>query len=373
MLYCFSFKNLKGNKRVNAEIEEAMRLDVFIYYDKDKDVFLDKDDNPVDIKNKEVIPITGILQMKDLFNALMRHEAILLNSLNDINIVKEWYKHIITKRKIVSFKGKMLNDTNFLEYLKTVFNKDQVFLKTKEKDYNGTIDFSLLFDPESDLRKAFEYHQDDEFILSDVVNLNNDEYGRIEYRIFVMKGKIMNISRVVDEVYHPVDSDAIDYVMQVLDNLPDLFPTTFVIDIFKHDNVFDILEFNPFEGSGKYLYNSIFTFSDDLIHEDIENVPNERKYLELTYDFVEKKLTPSTLKDVKGTFAKDLSDIERFGERVNGMVFVEGFSGKINLSALLGSMQTIETDEELFGTPKEEEKSLDEIINEINLSLKKNK
>ena len=64
---------------------------------------------------------------------------------------------------------------------------DKVFLKTKKKDFNGLIDLTELFDKESDLRKAFSYHQDEEFIISEKVDVNQDEIGKEEYRVFIYK------------------------------------------------------------------------------------------------------------------------------------------------------------------------------------------
>ena len=112
----------------------------------------------------------------------------------DINKVEEWYNYFETQRLIVPFTGKDLQDPEFLSYLYEVFNRNpEVFLKTKKKDFNGIIDLTELFDKNSDLRKAISYHEDEEFILSEKVEVNQDELGQEEYRVFIYKNRIIGL------------------------------------------------------------------------------------------------------------------------------------------------------------------------------------
>ena len=103
-------------------------------------------------------------------------------------MVEEWYNHIVTKRNMISFPGSMLNDPELLTYIYEVFGHNpEVFLKTAKKDYNGIIDLTELYEEESDLRKAIKLHEDEEFILSEKVEVNEDEIGKEEYMSLPIK------------------------------------------------------------------------------------------------------------------------------------------------------------------------------------------
>ena len=354
MLYCFNDKNFDNLPRTNREIAYALEHNCFIYYDEKTNVFKDYNDNIVEVNGIKVIPSSFVLQLPNMINALIKNGAIIPNTLEDINKVEEWYNYFETQRLILPFTGKDLKDPEFLSYIYEVFSKNpEVFLKTKKKDFNGIIDLTELFDKDSDLRKAISYHEDEEFILSEKVEVNQDELGQEEYRAFIYKNRIMNISRITDSTYHHIPEDLIEYIYSILERRPLSFPSTFVLDIFSYQHLYDILEMNPFEASGKYLYNSIFSFSEDLTHQNIEHIPEEKDKSEVSYD-IEENLIPSTLKRVQGTFAKDYDDIKRFGDRVDGFVHIHGLpSGvKIDLNELFKNAVLMEDDLDLTSDDK---------------------
>lgn len=353
MLYCFNAKHFSDNERTNKEIEYAISKKVFIYYDEESNVFKDENDNEVDVTNKEVFPVSFIFQLPALIKALTEKGAIIPNTIDQIHKVEEWYNYIETNRHMISFTGDMLNNLEFLNYIYQVFGKNpEVFLKTVKKDYNGIVDLTELYEEESDLRKAIKLHEDDEFILSEKVEVNEDEIGQEEYRIFIYKGKIMNISRITDTVYHTIPESLIEYVEELLTRITDNFPDSFVLDIFSYQHMYDVLECNPIEASGRYLYNSVFSISEDLQHINIESIPQEKDSTKVSYSTKE-TMKPSTLVKVQGSFAKDYDDIKRYGKRVEGFVHIYGLPEgiKIDLDSLLSSMTTIDEDSKLEDTP----------------------
>lgn len=348
MLYCFNDKNFDNLPRTNREIAYALEHNSFIYYDETENVFKDYNDNIVEVNGIKVIPSSFVLQLPNMINALIKNGAIIPNTLEDISKVEEWYNYFETQRLIVSFTGKDLQNQEFLSYISEVFSKNpEVFLKTKKKDFNGIIDLTELFDKDSDLRKAISYHENEEFIISEKVEVNQDELGQEEYRVFIYKNRIMNISRITDSTYHQIPEDLIEYIYSVLERRPSDFPSTFVLDIFSYQHLYDILEMNPFEASGKYLYNSIFSFSEDLTHQSIEQIPAEKDKSEVSYE-KEERLVPSTLKKVQGSFAKDYDDIKRYGKRIEGFVHIYGLPEgiKINIDDLFANA-TIFSDDDL--------------------------
>jgi hypothetical protein len=254
---------------------------------------------------------------------------------------------------MISFTGDMLNDQELLTYIYEVFGKNpEVFFKTAKKDFNGIVDLTELYEEESDLRKAIKLHEDEEFILSEKVPVNEDEIGRQEYRIFIYQGRIMNISRITDTTYHTIPEDLIEYIEELLTSIPHNFPKSFVLDVFSYGHMYDILECNPIEASGRYLYNSVFSISQDLLHTNIESIPEEKDSTQVSYS-AEETMKPSTLVKVQDSFAKDYDDIKRYGKKVEGFVHIYGLPEgiKIDLDSLLSSMTTIDEDSKLEDTP----------------------
>lgn len=349
MYICFHDKYILESDELNNEIERAISENRFIYYNYNKEYFADYNDQKVDLQGKEVIPNTDIDHLEDLITKLTAEGAIIPNSLSNINNILRWYKFISPKRIYLSFTGEMLKDKDFLTYLFQTFNKDsEVFLKTVTKDFNGIVALADFFNENSDLRKAFSYHDSTEFIVSPKVNIDYDELGKIEYRAFIHNRKVLNISRITDEVYHRIPEKVLDFIESTIKLLPDNFPNSFVLDVFSYNGILDILEFNPIEDSGKYLYNSIFENSTDLLHENIENIPCEKDKTKVGYEAKE-ALAPSTTINRVGSFAKDYSDVQKFGERVNGYVYFSGSSeGKIDINSILTRKFDLITDEDFF-------------------------
>lgn len=378
MIYCFNFSKV-SIPSVQREIDRAKKEDSFLYYDSKKKNFLDQDGRVVSVDGLSVMPVSGVLQLPDMIRALSDGNACIPNTLEEIDQVENWYHFIEPNRNIISFLGKDLQEDSFLTYLIEFYHgQDEVFLKTKKKDFNGVVKLEDLLNSESDLRKAFSYHLEDEFLLSNKVSIDSDEFGSIEYRGFVLNNRIMNVSRILDSTYHYIPQEVIDYFYQVIDSLPNDFPYSYVLDVFSHDHQYDILEFNPIETSGKYLYNSIFDFSDDLLHQDIENVSEEKDKSELSYSVTEHKI-PSTVTEINHTFAKDYSDIQQFGQPMEGFIHVNGLKPgqKIDIGALLTSSDIHDSeplsDEDLFATEQstpDDSDDYSQLFNQIKAKMK---
>lgn len=357
MYYCYSFKeNAYTSEQVKREIERAKEENKYLYYDRELDQFFDQDNQVVDLSGVEVFPVSDSLYLMTFLEKLASEGAIYPTTVQDYSMIKEWYKYIETKRDIVSFTKDDLLDESFLTYLLEVFSKTDVFFKTRTKDYHGIVSLEELFSEDSALRKSCSYHPDEEFIISKKVDIDHDDLGNVEYRAFVYQGEVMNISRLTHKNYHQIPEVVLTYLHSILDHmLPEEFPTTFCLDLFSHQGGLDILEFNPLESSGKYLYNTIFEFSDDLSHSDIEKVPSERKYNQPGYQ-VEEKLQNSTTDTSIGTFSNDYKNIQSYGERIvaedvleylgNGYCHVFGGSDvqKIDIQELMETAEDVDID-----------------------------
>jgi len=319
MYYCYNIK--KG--LFDDEMKYAKDLGSYLFYDKEKDLFLDKDDNIVDIKGKKIFPRTGAIQSPKLLEALMRHEADSILNIDDYQRTLNWPKYIKTERRNIIMNGQQIIENP--EKIVELFGKDKIFFKTKNKNYSDIIDVYKFLDKNSSFYKTLYEHQLDDFIISDVVNIIEDKIGKLEYRAFIIEGEIYNISRIHDYLLESIPKIVLKKLKDTINYLKDTnFPKSYVIDLFvtkdKNEKIIvDILECNPIIGSGTYLYNSIFSKSTDLLHEcPSASIPIEKiKYGPVTeygYD-IKNKSIPSICYNLPGGFAADLASFSLLGTK----------------------------------------------------------
>lgn len=97
----------------------------------------------------------------------------------------------------------------------------------------------------------------DDFIVSDVMNIQTDESNRkVEYRCYVVNKKVVSISRYEDYDDFTIPQSVIDFAQSFAQcagaaNLPDIY----VMDIAQTDKDLQLIELNPYELSGRYFGN----------------------------------------------------------------------------------------------------------------------
>jgi hypothetical protein len=345
------------------EAKYAKDLDKYLFYDEKKDIFLDKNGNEVDITGLDILPRTGVLQAEALVNAIYSHGGTSTwVKQGDYEKVLNWPDYIKTKRKNMIVSGREILEEP--ERIMEIFGVGDVFFKTKNKNYSQIISMEKLLSKEGGFYEALKAHQDDDFILSDVVDIREDKHGMREFRAFVVDGKPVNISRVHDYLVGIVNPDFEYKVLEVMDSVKDTdFPRWLVIDMFEYfdedGNVqIDVLECNPFVASGTYLYNSVFGRKGYLNHipmdgsmDPYETIPDEK----MKYGPVEMYSKDSTIKgrpsicyELPGGFAADIISFSMFGRPSNGMFLHFETSHNINpLNIGPIDFSTITCDDEL--------------------------
>lgn len=191
--------------------------------------------------------------------------------------------------------------------------------------------------------RTLEYHLEKEFIISEKVEIAEDDYGKKEYRCFVIDGEIANISRFTVDVFHEIEEEILRKLQEILRQLGEVFPKDFVVDIFQYRKenreYIDVVEFNNIHSSGPFLYNSIMEKSEDLLHRDKRKISgvfmdkwNECREQGFMID------ERTNLYDVPGTFSHDLRNIcvlrSRDGWCHDSIIDIEDFKkheSKINL------------------------------------------
>lgn len=320
MLYCYDERiPLDSFKK---EIELAIKKNKAIFYDKEIG-FIDGFGNKVDIEGKTIMPRTFVSTIDQINEAIIRNGGLLALSKKDDEKILNWPRYYQPKRKVFTLKGEDLIKDDVVRKLRECFG-DNIFLKTKEKNFNSVIPVSLLEDKECNFCKALLCSLDTEFIVSRAVSLIEDEYGVREYRCFVIDGEVANISRYTEDVLHTIDQEVLDKAKELVNNLKGTLPSCYVMDLFEYDNAgtkeIDVVEFNPFHSSGIYLYNSAIDKSNDLLHRDNNDISYE--YRDRVSQCVEDGLMineRNPLYKIYGTFANKLLSICVSGVESGGL------------------------------------------------------
>lgn len=358
--YCFSatFGSFE------AEAKYAKDLGIYIFYDEDKDVFLDKDDNVIDLTGLEIMPRTGVLQAQRLVDAIYKNGGKCVVKKDDYEKTLNWPKYVKTKRNNIIMTGREI--INCSDKIVEMFGVDRVFFKTKKKNYSQVLDIEKLISKEGSFYQALEKHKDDDFIISDVVDIAEDEFGPLEYRGYILDGELFNVSRINDYLMEKIPTKVIDMMQDVIKSVKDTdFPESFVLDVFvcngEDGEYLDILECNPIVASGTYLYNSVFARTGSLEHDDpVKAIPKEKiKYGPADeYGFDVKTVGyPSICYKLPGGFAADLITFAMFGQASDGtFIHLEAYHnidltniGPVKLKNI-DSDQELMNDSQIFGS-----------------------
>lgn len=280
MLYCFD--KLLPWDYSKREMAISKMNDNGILYDSKLKVFTDFDGNVIDIKGKLIFPRTGGEQINDMNDEIIKQGGIPILSNNKVDMVEKWPDYYLTERKCKIFKGKDLVNSYIVKEIEEIYG-EEIFFKTKVKNFSAIIPVNLLLDQECALYKNLMHHLEDDFIISKKVNIVEDAYGTKEYRCFIVNNEIYNISRYTTTILHSIEPKVLEFAESVVENLKGVFPNYYVLDLFEYQvfdhKCFDVLEFNPIQAAGLYLYNSCMKKNDDILHENSNNV---------SYEFIDK-------------------------------------------------------------------------------------
>lgn len=352
----FCIENEFDTDYLKEERGFAKKTGIGIWYKRDDDAFYNFDNEKIDISGKRVLVRTGIEQISEINKAVEGHGGILVLNDEDYKRVINYLDYYQPKRKIRKVLGRDLINKDNLKKIEDEFGKC-FFFKTVDKDFSYVLDSEVFKNEKCVFYQAFLNHLDEEFIISEVIDIDRDELGLKEYRTFVFDGEVQNISRITNEVMHSVDERVYGKANSILNNIGDEFPRYFVMDLCEYNNgEIDVVEFNPFGTSGPYLYNSIFPQDIDLLHQDKGIIPYERK------DKLSSLKTEGNIIDIRsnlyekpGTLANDIILVHLFGS-VGGCLSYFNLESEPDMNLFKSlvpdkpSMTLIESDEDLFGS-----------------------
>lgn len=252
-----------------------------------------------------------------LCDAIVRKGGIPFVTKEDDERVRNWPNYYKTKRKTEIFTGRQLLDKKQAIKIKEEYG-DKIFFKTLQKNFSDIILADYLIDSESLLSRTIKEHKEEKFIISEVVDRKKDELGIIEYRVFVVGGRIKSISRYTLSKLHRIDKKVFDRIFEIVNSIEN-FPKDYVVDIFEYEKdgetELDVVEFNNVTTAGTYLYNSKLDFSgENILHDDINRIGEEKGWaLNKSLNYKYKDGTGSRFFNHPGSFAGDLESIYLYG------------------------------------------------------------
>lgn len=238
MLYCTDKRNLEGNT-----IKKIIPRNKRIYYDQEQDLFFNQDNKPVSIKDRIVMPISNPQSLNEFYSLLQAQGALFTNNLEDVEKIENWAEYIETYRRVVLVEQSDLADSAILRYLAEVFaSESEVYLTVSHESKP----YDLVSIVNGDIPSLSSTSTN--LLLSEKIDINEDEYGKIEYQVLVERGKLMNLSRTVDtEEYIETPREVFEFVFRFLESLPKRFPKTFILRIASTKNMYDIMDIMPLE------------------------------------------------------------------------------------------------------------------------------
>lgn len=250
------------------EIEYALKNENnVLFYDEITDSFYNANGEIQDIAGLRIFFRTNISKEEIIREAILRQGGYSLNTKDNIDKIKQWSKFIPTKRNLILATGKeILENKNLKSRIFDMQIDNEIFLKTVQKNFSDTINIDEFIERKYGLIDALELHSTEEFMISEKVEIIEDEYGKQEYRCFVLDGKIKSISRPLFSTPHPIPEEVKEEAQKLLEHIIRIadFPTTFSMDMAhymipkRNVAIYDIVELNPLEATGEYLYNTIW-------------------------------------------------------------------------------------------------------------------
>ena len=239
-----------------------------LLFDLRTQTFIDDNGNAVDINGKEIFPRCKIQDSEQLLSAIENNGGKSIVTQADSKIVESWFEHIDVQRKFLRTTfGEVKNNLDFYE--KKFGNK--FFLKTVKKQFSNICQIMQI----NDYKGLFSFIGHSLFggnmlisdnstpvLVTDALSIIKDDYGKREWRVFVVKGKIWCISRTSDDLVD-IEPYVIEKIQRKIEQLSEIsiFPSSYCVDFFEYDNngevIFDICEFNSIESSGVYRNNDL--------------------------------------------------------------------------------------------------------------------
>lgn len=241
-----------------------------LLFDLRNNTFVDENGNIVDISNKVIFPRSTIGDADLLLESIEKANGKPITARKDYNIVERWFEVVKTQRDFkLTTRGEL--EENLEEY-ENKFGKS-FFVKTVKKGFSEVcVIMDLNFDDSktpSKLLMDSHFHSvnmsipksDTPVLVYKALKIIRDDFGKREWRAFVVNNELLCLSRVSDDVV-PIEEYVYDKVRNKIREFEGIMPSSYVVDFFEYtddngETIFDICEFNPIVASGVYQNNDL--------------------------------------------------------------------------------------------------------------------
>lgn len=255
-------------ERARENVMLAKQKGKLLLFDSRTQTFIDCNGNAIDIREKEIFPRCKIQESEQLLNAIENNGGNSIVTQADSKIVENWFEYIDVERKF--FRTTFGEVQKNLQFYEKKFGK-KFFLKTVKKQFSNICQIVQVGN--SKCLVSFVGHSlfggnmlisDDStpVLVTDALSIIKDDYGKREWRVFVVIGKIWCISRASDDLVD-IEQYVIEKIQRKIEQLSkiSIFPSSYCIDFFEYNSngkvIFDICEFNSIESSGVYRNNNL--------------------------------------------------------------------------------------------------------------------
>ena len=254
------------------QYQYALRIDKATCYSIDNDCFFDSCGKRVKPPCELVFWLLDCEYADIVDNISKRYGLNTVDDLRTREQIRNWYKNGFADRNIFE-----CNREGLRRYAE---KSDCFFAKSKVKGWSAIVKNGVL--------DGLSGIDENEFVVSEYREIKEDSIGKIEVRVVVIDGKIMNLSRCVHSLLHRID-DCIIYGVEKIKRKIDqvnAFPRSYVMDVglfddSKGNEIVDVVEFNSLSTSLCYVNNSFFS----VAVPEIISVYNETKWgYEFCYD-----------------------------------------------------------------------------------------
>ena len=262
------------------DVFRALERGKLLLFDLRNNTFLSEHGKEVDITGKVIFPRSTIADAKLLLNAIEEKGGCSIMKLEDYDEVEYWFKKVQTNRKykLTTLVELAKNLDQYCEefgnemFIKTVFKgvsglcyilsvgdivtyiSDAVNMRGKISNGKILVD-SINVSVSSSIKDP-----NAEILVYKPVNIVMDNFGRREWRAFVVNNELLSLSRCSDEQV-PVEKYVYNMVRSLIAEVKGKMPASYVMDVFEYYEgdqiIFDILEFNPIISSGVYRNNDL--------------------------------------------------------------------------------------------------------------------
>lgn len=250
------------------EVEHFSKTNQIIFWNSDTHTFTEHDFSPIkrDLSQEIIFPRPQVPEYKyitqDIFN--MGWKPISLP--HEFYAIERWMYIIPQKyinRKIITSTKEYVAQNFDSLYSKIKDEKGRFFIKSVVKDWSydgspeGWFDTGMCLSLEAG-------SANDQIMLSEWLELGEDEHDMLEYRCFVIGGELKSISRFMDYEYIPPPQEAYDYANYLIKELVGKYmPKNIVIDIAQlKSGDWVLIEMNDPTCSGRYIGNAVESMED---------------------------------------------------------------------------------------------------------------